>query len=596
MSKSHPPVRTFMASTVALFMRTDLPRELAMDYWRGPHAQLVARAPGRLEYRQHHFDGQSRGSWPAVDGVSTQIPSERRIDGMPEVTFQSPLAALQGRSHTKKILEDERNVFARTCLYITAPKGARWYSLPNTGPTRARTVVLVRRRATMKPRDFRAFIDETLGPALAAASGLTELRTQVFQPFRESMWKAPGVAHDNPPEHEHHAALFIGAADGPALERALEQASATVGAGKLREACSALHAYDVTAVYVYTRDGQPTLPQTKEEKKPPLAPVYRKLPPAPDPASRTLKKELGSARLIALAKPGSEDVVIDAGGRLICGANDGTILRRHPSAAAWETIGKTGGRPLGLEPMPDGSVLVCDARKGLLQLDPSTGAITPLVQYIDGIPLRYCSNATAATDGTIWFTESSNRFDFEHYMGALFEHRGSGRLFRRDPDGTVTVLLEGLHFPNGVTLDENEAAVIFAETSGYRISRLWVRGPRTGQIDVLADNLPGFPDNVSRMKGGRFWVAMTTYRDAGLDQLGMKPAWIRQLIWRLPDHLLPKGPRVAWAMAFDADGRVVDDRESTREDFSKATGVAEHDGHLYLAGVDEGSLLDVRLA
>ncbi|MBT2570775.1 SMP-30/gluconolactonase/LRE family protein [Planococcus sp. ISL-110] len=133
-----------------------------------------------------------------------------------------------------------------------------------------------------------------------------------------------------------------------------------------------------------------------------------------------------------------------------------------------------------------------------------TRAIETLVQYVDGVPLRFCSNAAAATDGTIWFTESSNRYDFEQYTGALMEDRPSGRLFRRDPGGRVEVVLEGLHFANGLTLSSDEQAVIFAETDGYRLNRIWIRGTNAGKREFLAANLPGFPDNITRLQDGKF--------------------------------------------------------------------------------------------
>src|SRR5699024_6573183 len=136
---------------------------------------------------------------------------------------------------------------------------------------------------------------------------------------------------------------------------------------------------------------------------------------------------------IPLSGFGPEDVVIDEQGRILCGVKDGRILRIDPERHLEETIGDTGGRPLGLELLADGRLLICDAHKGLLRLNMETGEIETLVQYVNGFPLRFCSNATAEKNGTIWFTESSSRYDFEQYRGALMEHCPSGRLFRRDP-------------------------------------------------------------------------------------------------------------------------------------------------------------------
>jgi Strictosidine synthase len=159
----------------------------------------------------------------------------------------------------------------------------------------------------------------------------------------------------------------------------------------------------------------------------------------------------------------------------------------------------------------------------------------------------------------------------------------------------VEVLLDGLHFANGVTLTEDESALVFAETDGYRLSRLELRGAKSGERTILVDNMPGFPDNLSRSKGGRFWVAMVSPRNPFLDRLGRSPAWVRKALWRIPGHLQPKGLRTTWAMAFDERGRLVEDLQTARDDFHAVTGVAEVGGRLYLASLARSALLEVHL-
>ena len=39
-----------------------------------------------------------------------------------------------------------------------------------------------------------------------------------------------------------------------------------------------------------------------------------------------------------------------------------------------------------------------------------------------------------AKNGTIYFTESTSEFHFEHFLGACLEARGTGSLFRLDPE------------------------------------------------------------------------------------------------------------------------------------------------------------------
>ena len=66
----------------------------------------------------------------------------------------------------------------------------------------------------------------------------------------------------------------------------------------------------------------------------------------------------------------------------------------------------------------DGDVLICDSHRGLLRMEVATGKVTTLVDEVAGIPMTFCSNAVAAADGTIYFSESTTRFGFEHLAQA----------------------------------------------------------------------------------------------------------------------------------------------------------------------------------
>lgn len=288
--------------------------------------------------------------------------------------------------------------------------------------------------------------------------------------------------------------------------------------------------------------------------------------------------------------------MVDASGRLIVSLEGGAVARLDPLTTRTEMIGHVGGRPLGMEVCRDGRVLICHAEHGLLRLDPTNGSVETLADCFGGVPLRFCSNVTLAADGTCWFTQSTDRFAFEHYVGAMIEHRGSGRLFRRDPNGQVAVVLEGLHFPNGITLTEDESALILAETDGYRLTALRPRPDGAVEIRCLVENLPGFPDNLSRSRQGRFWVAMPGPRSASLDRAGLSAPWLRKLAWRLPraHHVAP--PSTAWAMAFSESGEVVADVQAEIPGFAGATGAAETHGKLYLASISSQNLLEVDLA
>lgn len=321
--------------------------------------------------------------------------------------------------------------------------------------------------------------------------------------------------------------------------------------------------------------------------KPPIHPV-RWQPPPIDPLP---EQPAPPVTVVPVAGHGPEDVVVDAAGRLWTGLVDGRIVRCAPDGSDQTVVATTGGRPLGLHVARDGRVLICDSHRGLLALDPDSGALRVLVSAIDGRPLRFCSNVTETDDGTIWFTESTSDFHFEHFLGAVLEARGTGGLYRLDPDGTVTTVLDGLYFANGVTVTADGSALVVAETVGRRLSKYWLTGPRAGSVTPLAVHLPGMPDNISTGADGRIWTALVTPANPAAESLMPRAPWLRQVIWRLPKRLQPKVQPEIWVVAFDPeDGSVVGGVRTSRTDFGGVTGVVESGGRLWMSTIEFAAL------
>lgn len=324
-------------------------------------------------------------------------------------------------------------------------------------------------------------------------------------------------------------------------------------------------------------------------------------PPAPDfpVPRRSDKRTLPPLAFLPVPGHGPEHVAVDARGRLLTGLADGKIVRVSPDGEpAAEIIADTGGRPLGMELAGEDTLIVGDAERGLLRVRPvAPGAsVEVLCNSVGGERLVFCSCPAIAADGTIYFSQSSRRYDLAHYKGDLLEHSGTGRVLRYQ-DGRVDVIADGLQFANGLVLSQDESSLTVAETGGYRVTRIHLDGERTGQAvtEPVIENLPGFPDNLTAGPSGLLWIAMASPRDATLDLLLPRPQWLRAAVWSLPDRLKPAPKDMAWVLAIDSSGRVVHDLRGWHVGYHEVTAVREHDGVLYLASIEEAKLARAEL-
>jgi sugar lactone lactonase YvrE len=288
--------------------------------------------------------------------------------------------------------------------------------------------------------------------------------------------------------------------------------------------------------------------------------------------------------------PGAEDVVVAPDGSVYTGTEDGTIWRVSRDGNRIDRVAHTGGRPMGLELFDDGDLLVCDAHRGLLVVDPSSGEVIPLVTEVGGLPMRFCNNAAIARDGTIWFSDSSRAYGIEQWKDDFVQDTRTGRLLRRNADGTVDVVLDRLAFANGVALSSTEDFVAVAETGARTVVRYWISGPRAGERDLLCADLPGYPDNIARGSDGLIWVTIASPRDALVERLQTAPMVLRKVVTRIPEALQPRPRRTIRVQAYDDSGACVEDIDLSDPGYHMVTGVREHEGRIWFGSLHEAAV------
>lgn len=310
----------------------------------------------------------------------------------------------------------------------------------------------------------------------------------------------------------------------------------------------------------------------------------------PDP-SRPLEgplapnTKLRSAEALAVGKiVGPEDIETDAEGRIVTGLADGRIVRISEDGSIDE-IANTGGRPIGMEYDRDGNLIVVDGARGLLRVAPD-GQIKVLASEVGGKPFGLADDVDVASDGVIYFSDASDKFGEKDILFDLLEGRPHGRLIKHNPEtGETQTLLEGLYFANGVALSKDEDFVLVCETYAYRIKRYWLKGEKAGQSEIFIDKLPGFPDNITSNRDGKFWLALFTVRNDTMNWLSPRPA-VKSILAKLPRAVWPAPDPYAFVIALDENGNILESlQDPGGEKFHEVTSAHERDGQLYLGSL-----------
>ncbi len=140
----------------------------------------------------------------------------------------------------------------------------------------------------------------------------------------------------------------------------------------------------------------------------------------------------------------------------------GRIFRVSP-ALEWTLVATTGGWPNGLAIHRDGSVWIADYRKGILRLDPGTGAVATVLGHRNSESLKGVNDLTFDAAGNLYFTD----------QGQTGLHDPTGRVYRLQADGRLDLLLANVPSPNGIALDAHGKVLFVAAT---RANAIW-RGP-----------------------------------------------------------------------------------------------------------------------
>lgn len=331
----------------------------------------------------------------------------------------------------------------------------------------------------------------------------------------------------------------------------------------------------------------------------PIDPVSYSFKPRPElvgslePNNHLQKSE----RLYENKVLGPESIVVD-GDHIYTGTMDGKVLHIYKGEVhVLAKLGKepcggfdnepTCGRPLGMRLDKEGYLIVLDAYLGLYKINVATGdfyQLWPASAEVNGKPLKFLNDLTIASDGMIYMTDSSTKWDRRHNRYCIFEGEATGRLISYDPStNTTQELVSGLAFANGVQISRNQEFILICETTWARIFKFYLKGPKKGNMEVFMDNLPGLPDNIRLSSSGGYWVGMATLRSKVYDFMAGNP-WLRKLVTKIisQETIIKLIPKYGLIIEINDEGEIIRSlHDPTAEKIPSASEVEDKDGVLY---------------
>jgi sugar lactone lactonase YvrE len=167
-------------------------------------------------------------------------------------------------------------------------------------------------------------------------------------------------------------------------------------------------------------------------------------------------------------------------------------------------------QPSGLGWAPNGDMLVVSMTKRRLLRVSADGSISTQADLSD-IATWHCNDMAVDAQGRAYVGNFG--FDLDAAMGArgfegVVANHTTARLAMVADDGTVTVVAEDLHFPNGTVITPDGRTLIVGETFAMRLTAFDIAGD--GRLSNRREWAPlgtRLPDGICLDAEGAVWVA-----------------------------------------------------------------------------------------
>ncbi len=155
-----------------------------------------------------------------------------------------------------------------------------------------------------------------------------------------------------------------------------------------------------------------------------------------------------------------EGPAFDRRGNLFAVNIDSADISRISPDGKVETFVNTGGVPNGARFHANGDLYVADRVKGIIAISPQ-GQIHTIVDNYEGKAFNGPNDLIFDYDGNLYFTDPHG----SHVENPI------GKVYRVSVAGEISLLAEGLAYPNGLVISANGSDLLVALTGKNRVNR-----------------------------------------------------------------------------------------------------------------------------
>lgn len=200
-----------------------------------------------------------------------------------------------------------------------------------------------------------------------------------------------------------------------------------------------------------------------------------------------------------------------------------------------DTFAALDGQVGGLTWTPDGRLLACVSKRGLVAVSPSGELVAELTR-VNGESIGCPLSVAAAPDGAIYLTDGSRANPPELWLADLMQNRPpSGRLIACN--GTLAeavVRADALAWPLGLVVSHDGADVWIAESWAHRL----IAYQRAGDAKrVLAKNYSGYPARLAPGAASEVWMAFFGLRTQLTEFVLRERAFCEEMMQTVPPEL-----------------------------------------------------------